>query len=186
MRTSLPEKRQFSHVALGVRGTARRISACAHLASNACALTRLPTRLTGRSSPAGRLLLTTLIATLAISAFFTASVSGMVQLRRSRPGCRKRDAINGLGDMAQSTTLFDASDKPAFTIFKEQRIELPLEKMSPNLIKAVISVEDQRFYRARRRGRDPGRRRRWSATSKRAGAPKAAARSRSSSHGRAS
>ena len=48
--------------------------------------------------------------------------------------------------MAQSTTLFDAHDKPVFTIFKEQRIELPLEKMSPNLIKAVISVEDQRFY----------------------------------------
>ena len=48
--------------------------------------------------------------------------------------------------MAQSTTVFDARDRHAFTIFKEQRIELPLEKMSPNFIKAVISVEDQRFY----------------------------------------
>jgi penicillin-binding protein 1A len=48
--------------------------------------------------------------------------------------------------MAQATTLFDAHDRHAFTIFKEQRIELPLAKMSPNLIKAVISVEDQRFY----------------------------------------
>ena len=61
-------------------------------------------------------------------------------------GLPARGAIRGLGDMAQSTTIFDASDKPVFTIFKEQRIELPLEKMSPNLIKAVISVEDQRFY----------------------------------------
>jgi penicillin-binding protein 1A len=48
--------------------------------------------------------------------------------------------------MAQATTIHDADDTPIFTIFKEQRIEIPLEKMSPNLIKAVISVEDQRFY----------------------------------------
>ena len=51
-----------------------------------------------------------------------------------------------MGDMVQSTTIFDASDRPAFTIFKEQRIEVPLEKVSQNLIKAVISVEDQRFF----------------------------------------
>ena len=48
--------------------------------------------------------------------------------------------------MAQATTLFDVSDRPAFTIFKEQRIEVPLSKVSPNLIKAVVSVEDQRFF----------------------------------------
>jgi len=54
--------------------------------------------------------------------------------------------VRGLGEMAQSTTIFDASDTPAFTIFKEQRIEIPFERMSPNLIKAVVSVEDQRFY----------------------------------------
>src|SRR4029453_873541 len=44
------------------------------------------------------------------------------------------------------TTILDASDKPAFTIFKEQRLEIPIESVSPNLIKAVISIEDQRFY----------------------------------------
>ena len=48
--------------------------------------------------------------------------------------------------MAQATTIHDASDHPAFTIFKEQRLEIPIDRMSPNLIKAVISVEDQRFY----------------------------------------
>jgi membrane carboxypeptidase/penicillin-binding protein len=41
--------------------------------------------------------------------------------------------IHGLGDMAQATTIFDANDKPVFTIFKEQRIEVPLDKISPNL-----------------------------------------------------
>jgi membrane carboxypeptidase/penicillin-binding protein len=57
-----------------------------------------------------------------------------------------KEALKSLGDMAQSTAILDASDKPAFTIFKEQRIEVPLEKISPNFITAVISVEDQRFY----------------------------------------
>ena len=61
-------------------------------------------------------------------------------------GLPDKNAIRGLGDMAQATTIYDASDQPAFTIFKEQRIEVPLDKVSPNLIKAVISVEDQRFY----------------------------------------
>ena len=51
-----------------------------------------------------------------------------------------------MGDMVQSTTIFDACDQPAFTIFKEQRIEVPLEKISQNFINAVISVEDQRFF----------------------------------------
>ena len=61
-------------------------------------------------------------------------------------GLPSRETIRGIGDMAQATTLYDASDKPVFTIFKEQRIEVPFEKISPNVIKAVLSVEDQRFY----------------------------------------
>jgi 1A family penicillin-binding protein len=61
-------------------------------------------------------------------------------------GLPDRAAIGDIGDMAQATTLFDANDRPAFTIFKEQRIEVPLSRISQNLIKAVISVEDQRFF----------------------------------------
>ena len=61
-------------------------------------------------------------------------------------GLPDRAAIRGIGDMSQSTTIFDASDHPVFTIFKEQRIEVPLEKVSRNLIAAVVSVEDQRFF----------------------------------------
>jgi len=61
-------------------------------------------------------------------------------------GLPDRQALRGLGDMSQATTLFDVSDKPVFTIYKEQRIEVPLSKVSQNLIKAVVSVEDQRFF----------------------------------------
>ena len=61
-------------------------------------------------------------------------------------GLPGRDVIRGLGEMAQSTTILDARDVAVFTIYKEQRLEVPLEKISPNLIKAVLSVEDQRFF----------------------------------------
>ena len=61
-------------------------------------------------------------------------------------GLPNREAVRGLGDMAQSTTIFDGGDRPVFTIFKEQRIEIPLERVSRNLIAAVLSVEDQRFF----------------------------------------
>ena len=56
------------------------------------------------------------------------------------------EALRGVGEMAEATTLYDRNDQPVFTIFKEQRIEIPLSAMSPMLVKAVVSVEDQRFY----------------------------------------
>jgi penicillin-binding protein 1A len=57
-----------------------------------------------------------------------------------------RQALRSMGDMAQSTTLFDRHDQPVFTIFREQRIEVPLGEVSPLLVKAVVAIEDQRFY----------------------------------------
>ncbi len=55
-------------------------------------------------------------------------------------------ALRDVGAMAQATTLFDIHDQPVFTIYREQRIEVPLARVSPNLIHAVLAVEDQRFY----------------------------------------
>ena len=90
-------------------------------------------------------ILIALVTFLAVVGFGTAGAAAWFsyELTAGLPG---RDAINGLGDMAQSTTIYDAGDRPVFTIFKEQRIEIPLARMSPNFLKAVISVEDQRFY----------------------------------------
>ena len=61
------------------------------------------------------------------------SVPGVEELRR-------------IGSMDQATTLFDRTDKPAFTIFKEQRIDVPLARVSPHLVNAILAIEDQRFY----------------------------------------
>ncbi len=76
-------------------------------------------------------------ATLIYIAFFTYDVTSTL------PG---RKDLSALGDMAQATVLYDAHDKPVFTIFKEQRIEVPLTRISPELVRAVVSIEDQRFY----------------------------------------
>lgn len=57
-----------------------------------------------------------------------------------------RDAIRTMGEMVQATTLYDVHDQPVFAIFKEQRIEVPLSKVSPAVIKAVTAIEDQRFF----------------------------------------
>jgi len=54
--------------------------------------------------------------------------------------------LRAFSDMATANVLFDAADREVFTIAKEQRIEVPLAEISPNLIKAVIAIEDRRFF----------------------------------------
>jgi 1A family penicillin-binding protein len=61
-------------------------------------------------------------------------------------GLPERDGLHAVSTMAQATTLLDMHDQPAFTIFKEQRIEVPLSRVSPLLVRAILAVEDQRFY----------------------------------------
>jgi len=58
----------------------------------------------------------------------------------------EREAIRGIGQMDQATAIFDRNDNHVFTIFKEQRLEVALDEVSPYVIKAVLSAEDQRFY----------------------------------------
>jgi len=57
-----------------------------------------------------------------------------------------RSEVERIGEMDQATTVYDRADQIAFTIFKEQRIEVPLAKVSPHLLHAIIAIEDQRFY----------------------------------------
>jgi penicillin-binding protein 1A len=48
--------------------------------------------------------------------------------------------------MAQATVLLDVNGQRAFTLYREQRIDVPLGRISPHLVRAIIAVEDQRFY----------------------------------------
>src|SRR4051812_31345368 len=89
--------------------------------------------------------LTATVAALAIVVFLAAGWVAWFS-HDLTTGLPDRTALRGLGDMAQSTTLLDAADKPVFSIFKEQRIEVPLDKMLTNLINAGIFVEGYQFY----------------------------------------
>jgi 1A family penicillin-binding protein len=92
-----------------------------------------------------------LIGTIATLAFVVWSGAGAAawfsyDVAANLPGPH---AIADIGDMAQATTIHDASNRPLFTIFKEQRMEIPLAKVSPHLIRAIIAIEDQRFFEHR-------------------------------------
>jgi penicillin-binding protein 1A len=54
--------------------------------------------------------------------------------------------VREIAVMAQATTLYDVKGRTAFTIYKEQRIPVSLDRVSPHLVQAILAVEDQRFY----------------------------------------
>jgi len=79
-----------------------------------------------------------LVATLSIGG----GIWFLTSLQRSLPD---EAAISRIGEMDQATVVYDRDDTLAFTIFKEQRIEVGLAQMSPHLIDAIVATEDQRF-----------------------------------------
>ncbi|HQR79730.1 MAG TPA: transglycosylase domain-containing protein [Actinomycetota bacterium] len=44
------------------------------------------------------------------------------------------------------THMLDADGNRIATLFEENRIEVPLDRISPNMQRAIVSVEDERFY----------------------------------------
>ena len=46
----------------------------------------------------------------------------------------------------QSTIVFDRQNRPVFSFFAEQRADVPLDRVSPHMIAALLAVEDRRFY----------------------------------------
>ena len=56
------------------------------------------------------------------------------------------NAIRHISESAQSTIIFDEFDQPASTLSTEERIDVPLARVSPYFLQALLAVEDQRFY----------------------------------------
>src|SRR5262245_53700150 len=54
--------------------------------------------------------------------------------------------VRDIAVMARATTLYDTKGRTAFTIYKEQRIPVSIERISPHLVQAILAVEDQRFF----------------------------------------
>ena len=54
--------------------------------------------------------------------------------------------IRSAAEMPVSTLVYDLRDRPVFSIFKEHRTTVGLKDVSPHIIRAVLAVEDERFY----------------------------------------
>ena len=67
-------------------------------------------------------------------------------LHAAAEGLPDAAAVSGAGSMARATTIADGKGRHAFTIFQERRLQVPLSRVSPNLIQAIIAIEDRRFY----------------------------------------
>ena len=80
---------------------------------------------------------------LVVAALLGWVVSFTYNVASSLPGA---DALARTAVMAQATTLYDDGDQPVFTIYREQRIEVPIARMSPHLVDAIVAIEDQRFF----------------------------------------
>ena len=103
--------------------------------------------------------------------------SGWAPRRSWRTRCSTASPIADAGprhQMARSSVFYDHNGRPAFTIFKEQRLEVPLDQMSPHLKKAMLAIEDQRFYDHQRRRRRPHRPARRSPTCREGNGPQGA------------
>jgi len=74
---------------------------------------------------------------LAVFGWFVIDLLGSIPSRKE---------LRAFSDMASANILFDAADREVFTIAKEHRIEVPLAEISSNLIKAVVAIEDRRFF----------------------------------------
>ena len=85
------------------------------------------------------------VASLALVAVVALSAA-LVFLSGLRRGLPDENAIAHIGQMAEATSVYDERDQFAFAIYREQRIDVPLTAVSPSLVKAVVAIEDQRFY----------------------------------------
>ena len=85
----------------------------------------------------GRVALSVIVVILAGYLWFAADLLGSIP---------SRDELREFRTMAAANLLFDSADREVFTIAKEHRIEVPLDEVAPILTKAVIAIEDRRFY----------------------------------------
>src|SRR5919107_902710 len=55
-------------------------------------------------------------------------------------------SLAAIGSHPQATVVYDRHQRPAFTFFVEQRLDVPLDRVSPHMIQALLAVEDRRFF----------------------------------------
>jgi penicillin-binding protein 1A len=89
------------------------------------------------------------IVILAVSIPFLLYASAVASLLLMRAAWTMVDQPLVVGPLAsgpQSTIVYDRDGRPVFSFSSEQRIDVPLEDVSPHLVSAILAVEDRRFF----------------------------------------
>ena len=73
------------------------------------------------------------------------AVAGLATYPLTASASSTADTIT-LAPAPQESIVFDRNDRPVFTFFRERRTDVPLDRVSPNMIAAVLAIEDRRFY----------------------------------------
>jgi hypothetical protein len=63
--------------------------------------------------------------------------------------------LDSLDSGPQASLIYDRNNKLTYSLFTEQRMDVPLSQISPSMVQAVLAAEDQRFYK--HHGLDPVR-----------------------------
>src|SRR5262245_11667764 len=96
-----------------------------------------------RSRPRPFVLALVYVVGLAILLVVVAPIALIYRVVSDLPDSQELQTV---GVMPRATTLVDMKGRHAFTIFQEQRLHVPLTQVSPELVRAVVAIEDQRFY----------------------------------------
>jgi 1A family penicillin-binding protein len=85
------------------------------------------------------------IAVLAI-AIWTGAVLAFAAAWQLEGVLRRASGLAEISPRPQATVVFDRGGRAVFSFYAEQRLDVPLDRVSPRVIDALLSVEDRRFY----------------------------------------
>src|ERR1700743_2162811 len=97
-----------------------------------------------RSNMRGRLLVGTVLLTSVL--VWTVAVVALYGSWETVRALSSAAPLAEIGERPQATVVYDRFDHPAFSFFAEQRIDVPLDRVSPQMIDALLAVEARRFY----------------------------------------
>ena len=87
----------------------------------------------------------TVVLMVALAAWYGAWRAMLATIALSRELDRAA-VLADLTPLPQATIVYDRHGAPAFSFFVEQRIDGPIERVSPHMVAALLSVEDRRFF----------------------------------------